>query len=1315
MVKIVDKQNIFNHGILSPKLYSRDDLKQFNGGVADALNFICSRYGPMEKRTGTQFIWDLNNPNEKVFFLPFVFSVKQSVLLEFLANKIRFYTFDGTEFGPIAAPGYSWIATDEDVAYTNSDYGEGLEWLDGVFRDAECTNRRGMVEEIGTTTAYKTTQHAQCSNPALNVRQHFSATFNTEGKENETITAMWKYRRAYEKPTGTGMKYRAIDGRLFDISQSTTTQVDGWTTGWTTAGPLYGIRDGKLYHIASASRVTQIGTEEGWTQISDHSTGSYNQHTYAIREGRLYAISQGEAFEIGADISTSDWTHVGGGGDDTATVYHYAVCGTALYAINCSTGEPVITRVGSSSYWNKTVGSSDTNPNATKYAYGFLGQQPWGLLGTNATRIGYQAMYTNITGASTVSSTAGKPSLGVCNGVLYMLYGNTEYEVDNTRNWTHVDGDITSGAHGIADGKLYLLRMSTFTTTPDVTTVTFTTVNSDYLNWTDMYNGTAKADSGAWYTLDDRGCDVISIRDLQWYSSLDSEIVDIYSERYNLEITGEVQEGDYIALTFTTTTFTSPFITCYGKTFYRKAIQYEIETPFSADQLDKISYVQSLDMIYLAFADRVTPPYTLARYANNNWKLDMFAPEDGPYLDKNYNTQRRMQITDKNTDKSSVALSGFSLDKQDIGRWIRICTPRYNENTYVYEDKWSYGKIKSIGNYAWSMVDASLYTTAELPAKKATVYKNRAKTIKAETTVQDINFDSTPKIKVGNKWYVSDGTPLTGIWKWDRVTQATYFRNDNPATGDTVYAEAACTTAIGTVAVRCSDYAVDATGKPSYVTADDIAQGIIYIEFSDTTYGNYAKDKIKKVGTSIEVEWSYRNKVDEEDNDWMTAATSEWRLGVWHTGTSSADYPVTYPTKVTIHQQRLTWSGLTDKPWIWTSNSFAYSNYAPSDYEGEISDTNSIYYDISTDKVSDIFWLKSVKSLLIGTELGELRMYSAGTAITPADVVTARESSYGCHNSEPIVNDDNIVFIQRLQRTLRSLSYDYNQDAFVGPELTILAEGLTTGGIKKVVFQKEPNNTYWCLKEDGTLLTLTYDKSQDVIGWSKSALAGRNVKVIDLAVLPSNDNGQDMVMFAVEREVGGVTRRYLELLSRNFIRDIQHKEAAFLDCSVHIASSDTFNIIDGLDFLEEQTVRVMDEGSYLGDFEVELGRIVLPVECKDVIVGLPYNAYFETLERDFQDRQLSTKMSKLRVYKIHMYVDRTMGVSLYRLAHGSETQLTTFNPTTNMDTTTELLTGKVEIDVHSNWECDYRLRITSEPGLPCTIAGLILGVEINAI
>jgi hypothetical protein len=141
----------------------------------------------------------------------------------------------------------------------------------------------------------------------------------------------------------------------------------------------------------------------------------------------------------------------------------------------------------------------------------------------------------------------------------------------------------------------------------------------------------------------------------------------------------------------------------------------------------------------------------------------------------------------------------------------------------------------------------------------------------------------------------------------------------------------------------------------------------------------------------------------------------------------------------------------------------------------------------------------------------------------------------------------------------------------------------------------------------------------------------------------------------------------------------------------------------------------MDEGSFLGDYVVTDGSINLDADCTDVIVGLPYDAYFETLERDFQDRQISTKMAKLRVYKLRLYIDRTMGITLHRLETGSVTKLVTFNPANNMDDTSELLTGKVTIEVQSAWDCDYRLRINSEAGFPCTVAGILLGVEINAL
>lgn len=805
--------------------------------------------------------------------------------------------------------------------------------------------------------------------------------------------------------------------------------------------------------------------------------------------------------------------------------------------------------------------------------------------------------------------------------------------------------------------------------------------------------------------------------------------------------------------------------------------QYEIATPFTASQIKGISYVQSLDVLYLAFSDGATPPYTLSRLAFDEWRLAKFETEDGPYLDQNFSTTKKVQIMDKNTTTSTVALQGFTLGASDIGRWIRICTPRYNENTYVYEDKWSYGTISALGNNIWSIVRRTVYTAVMEPAVNAVVYTSTAKTSQFGKVTARGASGETPTLTVNGRVFLYQGQVSTDVYSWQENPVNAYV-NESQVQSTYIYTTVAAPTTHAVYSSQSTSSRYQINGTNQSVVSDTykelksstpasrvirITAGVWFRYVSSAKVGNTTwykwvrcdyfysnasfttsigqilykstadsyivqlnsnyytpgtaslntRSTLKRTGDTITVRWKYRNIVDESDQDWMIAATSEWRLGVWHNATGNADYPVTYPTKVAIHQQRLVWAGMTDRPWVWMSNSYAYKNYAPSDFEGTISDTNSIYLDISTDKVSEIFWMKSMKHLLLGTELGELRIYSSGTALSPADAVSNRESSYGSFNAEPVVNDDNIVFIQRLQRTVRALSYDDNKLAYVGPELSILAENLTAGGIKKIVFQKEPNNTYWCLKEDGTLLTLTYDASQDVTGWSRCQLAG-DARVIDITALPSNTYQQDMVLLAVERNIDGQKVRYLELLSKNFVPGMPHKDALFLDCAMRFPELNQ-DYIDGLDYLEGESVVVTEKGAYVGTFTVDDGRIDLPYECEDVWVGLPYNAYFETLERDYQDKQLSTKMSKLRVYKLRMYLDRTMGLSLYRLDRGSTTRLVTFNPSNNMDSVSELITGKVTIEVPSAWDCDYRLKVMSDVGMPCTVSGITIGLELNEI
>ena len=158
-------------------------------------------------------------------------------------------------------------------------------------------------------------------------------------------------------------------------------------------------------------------------------------------------------------------------------------------------------------------------------------------------------------------------------------------------------------------------------------------------------------------------------------------------------------------------------------------------------------------------------------------------------------------------------------------------------------------------------------------------------------------------------------------------------------------------------------------------------------------------------------------------------------------------------------------------------------------------------------------------------------------------------------------------------------------------------------------------------------------------------------------------------------------------------------------------------------FLGEE-LRVFDNGAYAGDYHVEVVTtpegtssygLNLARTCTDVWIGIPYDAYFETLERDFQDKQLSTSMAKVRIYNLKAYLYRTLGLTVQKLTRGSKTVLATFSPLSRLDTVPEEITERVNIPIVSNWEPEYRLRFESEPGLPCTVTGIITGVEINAV
>lgn len=453
-----------------------------------------------------------------------------------------------------------------------------------------------------------------------------------------------------------------------------------------------------------------------------------------------------------------------------------------------------------------------------------------------------------------------------------------------------------------------------------------------------------------------------------------------------------------------------------------------------------------------------------------------------------------------------------------------------------------------------------------------------------------------------------------------------------------------------------------------------------------------------------------------------TSATYEWRLGAWRNNDNNTpvnEGTIGWPSHVTIHEQRLVWQGTTNYPWLWMSNSFNYYNYSPADYSGNVKDSNAICYNMATDKVAPVRWLASLGSLLIGTEMYEMRMFSAGAGLAPGDCVVRKESTYGVHDALPVITDDTLIFIQRLQRALRSVSYDYTRDAYIGPELSVLTEALTVEGLRKIEYQREPNATIWALLEDGTLLAITYDKEQDVTAWTRVEIAGKNAKVIDMVSMPSATFKQDMLILWVERKVNGQTVRYAEILSKEYLKNTPIKDVPFLDSSMRYRGSST-RVITGLDHLKGETVRMLDRGGIHQDAVVaQDGSVTFDYPVSDGWVGLPYRAFFDTLEREVYDGQrMSTKMSKVRIHRLTLYLIRTLGLTVKQLDRGIETELITFSPQSNMDTPPEPVTGQVEHDIMTAWtssDLTYTLRFESEPGLPCTIGGIFAGVEVNAL
>lgn len=271
----------------------------------------------------------------------------------------------------------------------------------------------------------------------------------------------------------------------------------------------------------------------------------------------------------------------------------------------------------------------------------------------------------------------------------------------------------------------------------------------------------------------------------------------------------------------------------------------------------------------------------------------------------------------------------------------------------------------------------------------------------------------------------------------------------------------------------------------------------------------------------------------------VASGTTVWREGAFSNVRG-------WPGTVQLVAGRLAYGKGID---LYLSRPGAYDDFAPT---GE--DDGAISLRLGGDKVPDIAWLSGVDRIIVGTAAGPVAIRSGveDDPLTPTNTQARRQSAAGCAKVEPVLSGEGLLYLSRSRQRLYELTDPGDAGRMRAVDVTKLADHVLGSGAKLVTLAEEPGSVIWCLRDDGTLATLTYDRVEETVAWSRQAMGGPSATVRALAVIPGADatRGRDLVWMQVRRAINGAWVRTIEYLEADLRYDASPADAYLVDCGL---------------------------------------------------------------------------------------------------------------------------------------------------------------------
>lgn len=274
---------------------------------------------------------------------------------------------------------------------------------------------------------------------------------------------------------------------------------------------------------------------------------------------------------------------------------------------------------------------------------------------------------------------------------------------------------------------------------------------------------------------------------------------------------------------------------------------------------------------------------------------------------------------------------------------------------------------------------------------------------------------------------------------------------------------------------------------------------------------------------------------------------------------------------------------------------------------------------------------------------------SSGSAVSPSAIVANPQSYVGANDVPPIQANWSVLHVSAKGSAVRELAFNIYFSVFTGSDISITSSHLFFGfEILEWAWAESPYYVVWAVRNDGVMLTLTFLKEQEFVGWTHQITQGSYKSVAVITEHTSDAGNIDALYSVVERTINGNTVQYIERNDDRAFND-GASSAWCVDAGVQYTGSPVLSftggehlalaIVTGLatDNLGNVTVITPFVMPVSGDFTLPAPTPAGAAGYTTVTVGLGFSCLLQTLPIDVSHAQIQGQLKKIPYVDVRVH------------------------------------------------------------------------------